>query len=431
MRTLVFITDRFPYGKGEAFIENEIPYLAKAFDRVIVFPTGLTVNTDFIRELPDNFTMLSPSNTDDLYRNGRPSKLKRIIWSLKHMVPWCLCSFFTADFWNELHYMRSSNEFNVKRIPAVIRALAPLIRNNKHFRKQLLNMETSLEGDVYVYSYWASYSVCKIKQILPRKCMIRSCIARAHGYDLYNERRTCRYIPFRCRVYEEVDHLCLISEDGFNYVSKEYPQYQNKYEVAYLGTKDYGFCEKKYSENFVIATCSSVIPVKRVERIAEVLSSINADNIVWYHFGGGQDFESFKSVCKSLLSKKDNIEYHLMGHVKNSDFMEFYRDNKVDLFINVSESEGLPVSIMEALSFGIPVIATDVGSTRETIIENENGILLKDNFSNTDLTDAINFYLHIGKEDHDMQCLASRKLWETKFSAANNYPAFVKQYFKE
>ena len=67
MKVLFFLTDRFPFGKGEAFIENEIEYLEKAFDRIYVLPLGLTVNTKEKRKLPDSFVVLPPANTDDLY----------------------------------------------------------------------------------------------------------------------------------------------------------------------------------------------------------------------------------------------------------------------------------------------------------------------------------------------------------------------------
>lgn len=40
---------------------------------------------------------------------------------------------------------------------------------------------------------------------------------------------------------------------------------------------------------------------------------------------------------------------------------DFYRNNDVDVFVNLSESEGIPVSIIETISFGVPVVATDVG----------------------------------------------------------------------
>ena len=51
------------------------------------------------------------------------------------------------------------------------------------------------------------------------------------------------------------------------------------------------------------------------------------------------------------------------------------RSQPIDIFINVSSSEGLPVAIMEAISFDIPIIATNVGGTSE-IVTPETGILI-------------------------------------------------------
>jgi glycosyltransferase involved in cell wall biosynthesis len=48
-----------------------------------------------------------------------------------------------------------------------------------------------------------------------------------------------------------------------------------------------------------------------------------------------------------------------------------------DIFVNPSYSEGLPTSVMEAASVGLPIIATDVGGTREIITDRESGILIK------------------------------------------------------
>jgi glycosyltransferase involved in cell wall biosynthesis len=47
-----------------------------------------------------------------------------------------------------------------------------------------------------------------------------------------------------------------------------------------------------------------------------------------------------------------------------------------DVYISLSSSEDIPHSMLEALSYGIPVISTDVGGVSEVIKNGENGFLL-------------------------------------------------------
>jgi glycosyltransferase involved in cell wall biosynthesis len=61
----------------------------------------------------------------------------------------------------------------------------------------------------------------------------------------------------------------------------------------------------------------------------------------------------------------------------NERVLQHYRSEPVDLLVLLSRSEGLPVSIQEALAHGIPVLATDVGGVAEAVpADADNGILL-------------------------------------------------------
>ena len=90
----------------------------------------------------------------------------------------------------------------------------------------------------------------------------------------------------------------------------------------------------------------------------------------------------------------------------------------VDSFINISSTEGLPVAIMEAISFNVPVIGTDVGGISE-IVTPETGILLS---SNPELSEILNALYKIRHAE-----LNPRSYWERNFNANANFPKFINE----
>jgi glycosyltransferase involved in cell wall biosynthesis len=92
----------------------------------------------------------------------------------------------------------------------------------------------------------------------------------------------------------------------------------------------------------------------------------------------------------------------------------------VDVFINISMSEGVPVSIMEAQSFGLPVIATDVGGTKE-IMTATNGILLPSSPTIVEVADAMEYIMN-----NNFDRMAIKESWKNVSDADINFTAFVK-----
>ena len=64
--------------------------------------------------------------------------------------------------------------------------------------------------------------------------------------------------------------------------------------------------------------------------------------------------------------------FELKGHVDN--IADFYRE--LDLYINTSVHEGIPMSILEAMVQGIPIVAPRVGGLAEIIDDGVQGYLL-------------------------------------------------------
>jgi len=129
-----------------------------------------------------------------------------------------------------------------------------------------------------------------------------------------------------------------------------------------------------------------------------------------------------RAVIKEAEALPENIKAELKVQVSHNELMNFFRSNPIDLFLNVSSSEGVPVSIMEAMSFGIPVIATNVGGTSE-IVSERTGLLINADFTPEYLAGKI---IELSQRNDLPEIrVAARKEWEEKSRAENIYPEFI------
>jgi glycosyltransferase involved in cell wall biosynthesis len=88
-----------------------------------------------------------------------------------------------------------------------------------------------------------------------------------------------------------------------------------------------------------------------------------------------------------------------------------------DIFVLPSLWEGLPIGLLEAMSMGKAVIATNVDGTKEIIKNNENGLLIETSNLTQDLTEAI---LHLSTNENLRNQLGinAKKTIQENFSAS-------------
>lgn len=277
------------------------------------------------------------------------------------------------------------------------------------------------EPNLIFYSYWmyeVAYVGARLKQMFP-KCKF---VTRCHRYDLYEEQHVNGFLPFRNFILKNADLVCPISENGEAYLQKLYgSEVKGKTYIARLGTvRKAAIPESKEKEDeIVLVSCSNLVEVKRIHLLIRALSQ-SKKPIHWYHFGDGELRASLEEKAKSLPK---NVTYMFMGFRANEDIQRFYAEHRIDAFINVSRSEGVPVSVMEAESYGIPIIATDVGGTSEIVHDRENGVLLDVDFSDQELLDAIdNVLTH--ESEYSENAIHT---WEAMSNACVVFPAFYKK----
>lgn len=118
-----------------------------------------------------------------------------------------------------------------------------------------------------------------------------------------------------------------------------------------------------------VITIARLIKWKCIDRIIQVISSLSDVRLVIVGDGEERNFlEQF------ALELKINSRIIFTGQIPSYEVRQYLRAS--DIFVLNSTYEGLPHIVLEAMSSGIPVIATDVGGTGEIVQNGVNGILI-------------------------------------------------------
>ncbi len=87
--------------------------------------------------------------------------------------------------------------------------------------------------------------------------------------------------------------------------------------------------------------------------------------------GNGTQNVEFKEAAEKIV----NSAIHRVEFIgETSEIDSYYR--QADIFVLVSNFEALPISIIEAMGFGLPIIASNVGGNSELLVDGESGFLI-------------------------------------------------------
>jgi len=168
-------------------------------------------------------------------------------------------------------------------------------------------------------------------------------------------------------------------------------------------------------------------PVKRIDLLFEgvvTAARMRPDQVIeWTHFGDGDGRQDYINRIASEFPS--NTKGHFPGYQTQHDLIQTYLEKPVDVFVNVSSTEGTPVSIMEAVSCGIPVIATAVGGNVE-IVKEKNGFLLSENPTPEEIAEAL---LKVCDRHEEMleKRRGSREVWLERYNETTNFEAFAQK----
>ena len=142
---------------------------------------------------------------------------------------------------------------------------------------------------------------------------------------------------------------------------------EHKISVVYNGIPMREKLPVKERKPFVILGAGRLVHVKRFHIFLDILAMLNSHvPVKGILLGDGPEKSRLEQQALEIGAP---VEF--TGHVQS---IEPYL-RKCDLFLHTSRNEGIPNVVMEAMSNGIPVVATNAGGTSEIITDSKNGFL--------------------------------------------------------
>jgi len=138
---------------------------------------------------------------------------------------------------------------------------------------------------------------------------------------------------------------------------------------------------------FVLGSAGRLVPIKDYPLMVEIAKEVSreTDRILFELAGEGPEMEKILRLVKRYGLEKSFL---LRGFENN--LSSFY--SGIDLYLNTSIHEGIPMSVLEAMAHGIPVIAPKVGGLTEIIDDGVNGYLVEGRKVNVFAEKCISLY---------------------------------------
>ncbi len=349
---LAYVTSSFPYGPGEAFILPEILELGRQGHEVWVVPMhprGSVVHTEAL-QLGDRVVVqpllsrevLSGALREFLRSPGRALQALALIltWKPRHLIK------------NLIIYLKGL-------------WLGGLARR--------LGVE-------HIHAHWAA-TTASMAMVAAEVSGIPWSFT-AHRWDIVENNllnRKCRHASF----------ARFISQSGLEIARRKGVSCNGKTRVLHMGVRlprplsgqsIEGQSKRQRDNAFTILCVASLIPVKgHAYLIQAIYLLIKQGQRIRLLLAGDGELRPTLEVQLARLGIRDWVVF--LGYFPHERLLDLYEKKQIDLFVLPSVDlgdglqEGIPVSLMEAMAYGVPVIGTRTGGIPE-LLEGDAGLLV-------------------------------------------------------
>lgn len=344
-KTVVYFSSCSLDGKGtpDPFMLQELPWLLSHFDRVVLCSYyGVAEMTD---PRPVRVTVRRPAMGAMRARFAAP---------------------FNRQFWRELNHLRRDGRLSPVN---VLKLLMFTLRGLKlHYWTEAMLRP---EEHTTLYSFWMSYDGFAAA-LSKRRHPDAHAVARGHHFDINKDYNPMNPYLMKRFLGETLDAIYPISLDALNCLNACADLPPEKLHVLALGSLGGEATERFdppfYQEGILrLVSCAAVIERKQLPVLVDALAGWQGGPVRWLHMGGGPDEQAVRAYAQQKLG--DRIQWEITGMVDHERVARYYAEQPFDIFVNTSRSEGVPVSIMEAMRAGILIVAPEINGIPEMVDE--------------------------------------------------------------
>lgn len=257
-------------------------------------------------------------------------------------------------------------------VPDLVRRISPVhdVKANLAIQKLLRKIEPDI---VHCHSSKAGI----IGRWAAKQCHIPA-VFTAHGWAFtegvsQKKQKIYRFIEKNAGKW--CQKIICVSDYDKNLALREIPEFQDKLLAVHNCIPDTEYRKKWVDYNTAkplqIVTVARFSPQKKIKETLQILSLALQQNLKIHitFIGDGPQFD--ESV---IYAQKLNVADAVTFLGARTDVERLLP--KFDLFLLLSNWEGFPISIIEAMRAGLPVMASDVGGVREAVVHGKNGWLI-------------------------------------------------------
>lgn len=363
-RKILYCTHAFPgdlYSE-KVFITPDLEALRRHFDEIVLLPSEpISRDKGYFRRLPDGVSVDWSFADDRIFH----SKLLKSVYIFH---PYVLRSAVTiaGEARTPVRWIKGIFQaINTARLSAVLR--------------RVLRRHGMKPADTLFMSMWFHDPAAALARVADKDGFAMA--TRAHTSDIFDEAMLFRSRRIRSRLLGAVDKVFSISRVGYDYFVARFPEHAGRFVHTPLGSirlfsptapdavDESSITPSAAPSEISFMTVARLDPIKRIDLILDVLAEVALalpdTRINYTLIGDGECEESL--AAKAAALKPRNLNVSMTGALENEEIQRRLATAPPDWYIMMSSTEGLPVSMGEAMSYGVPVITTDVGQISELV----------------------------------------------------------------